>query len=131
MTYLFDTHAWLWLLLEPTRIGPKMRGLVRNASHRFSLSIASAWEIAIKHAMGRLVLPEPPLAYIQSRTTEDGVSLLPVRLDHVSAAASLPRHHVDPFDRLLIAQAVAEGMRFISHDRFAPLYDIHVVDPSK
>jgi PIN domain nuclease of toxin-antitoxin system len=97
--------------------------------NQFSLSIASAWEIAIKHAAGRLKLPEPPLAYIQSRTAEDAISLLPVRLDHVCAAAELPRHHVDPFDRLLIAQAKAEGLVFISHDRHAPLYDLKVVDP--
>jgi PIN domain nuclease of toxin-antitoxin system len=127
--YLLDTHAWLWLLIEPKRIGPKTRAIVRNASNQFSLSIASAWEIAIKHAAGRLTLPEPPLSYIQSRTAEDAVSLLPVRLDHVCAAAELPRHHMDPFDRLLIAQARAEGLAFMSHDEHAPLYDVKVVDP--
>jgi len=103
--------------------------VARNASNRFSLSIASAWEIAIKHATGRLTLPESPLSYIQSRTAEDSVSLLPVRLDHVCAAAQLPRHHTDPFDRLLIAQAQAEGLTFMSHDEHAPLYDVKVVDP--
>ncbi len=130
MKYLFDTHAWLWLLLEPKRVGKKTRSLVLNRSNEFSLSVASAWEIAIKHAAGRLLLPEPPLAYIQSRTAEDGVRLLPVRLEHACSAAELPRIHADPFDRLLVAQARAEGLVFISHDENAPRYDIRVIDPA-
>src|ERR1041384_4501860 len=87
MKYLFDTHAWLWLLMAPERVGKKMRALVRDGSHEFHLSVASAWEIAIKHALGRLTLPEEPLAYVESRTSEDGVGLLAIRLEHVCAAA--------------------------------------------
>jgi PIN domain nuclease of toxin-antitoxin system len=131
VTYLFDTHTWLWLLLEPDRIGPKTRSLVLQRGHEFCLSIASAWEIAIKHVAGRLVLPEAPLQYINSRTTEDGVRLLSVRLEHVCSAAGLPRHHADPFDRLLIAQARIEGMQFMSHDQAVCRYDVQVVDPTE
>jgi PIN domain nuclease of toxin-antitoxin system len=130
VTYLFDTHAWLWLLLEPERVGKKTRVLVLNRGNEFCLSVASAWEIAIKHAAGRLLLPEAPLTYIQSRTAEDGVRLLPVRLDHVCSAAELPRLHADPFDRLLVAQARAEGMVFISHDQTVARYDVRVIDPA-
>lgn len=130
MTYLFDTHAWLWLLLAPERVGKKTRALVVSGKHEFYLSIASAWEIAIKHAAGRLVLPEAPLAYIQSRTNDDGVKLLPVRIEHVCGAAELPRHHADPFDRLLVAQARAEDLAIISHDEAVSRYDVRVIDPA-
>jgi len=131
VTYLFDTHAWLWLLIEPERIGKRTRVLVQDASNDFCLSIASAWEIAIKHAAGRLELPESPFAYIQSRTAEDGVTLLSVRLEHVCDAAALPRHHADPFDRLLVAQAVREDLTIISHDAALRRYDVQVVDPAR
>jgi PIN domain nuclease of toxin-antitoxin system len=131
MRYLFDTHAWLWLLLAPERVGKKTRSLVLDGSHEFHLSLASAWEIAIKHALGRLVLPQEPLSYIESRTAEDGVKLLSIRLEHVCDAAALPRHHTDPFDRLLVAQARAEKLAIISHDASVARYDVRVVDPSR
>lgn len=131
MTYLFDTHAWLWLLLEPERVGKKTRRLVLDARNDFCLSLASAWEIAIKHAAGRLTLPESPLSYIQSRSAEDGVRVLPIRLEHVCAAADLPRHHADPFDRLLISQARVEGYSIISHDRAFAAYDVRIIDPAR
>lgn len=131
MRYLLDTHAWLWLLMSPERVGKKTRALVLDGSHELLLSVASAWEIAIKHAVGRLVLPEEPLAYIESRTSEDGVRLLAIRLEHVCEAAGLPRHHTDPFDRLLVAQARAEDLAIISHDENIARYAVRVVDPSR
>jgi PIN domain nuclease of toxin-antitoxin system len=108
-----------------------MRKLAVHPKSEFSLSIASAWEIAIKHAAGRLTLPEPPLDYVQSRTREDGVGLVPIRLEHVCAAASLPRHHADPFDRLLVAQARAEQLTVVTHDEHIPAYGVRVVDPAR
>jgi PIN domain nuclease of toxin-antitoxin system len=131
MTYLFDTHTWLWLLLDPGRVGKKTRGVVLDPKNDFCLSLASAWEIALKHAAGRLTLPEAPLSYVQSRTAEDGVRLLPIRLEHVCAAAELPRHHGDPFDRLLVAQARAEKYTIISHDRAFASYDVQLLDPAR
>jgi PIN domain nuclease of toxin-antitoxin system len=129
--YLFDTHAWLWLLLAPKRVGKKTKALVLDGRHEFHLSIASAWEIAVKHAAGRLALPEDPLEYVQSRTRDDGVKLLPIRLEHVCGAAVLPRHHADPFDRLLVSQARAEDLAIISHDENVALYDVRVIDPAR
>ena len=79
MKFLLDTHAWLWMMLEPTRIGPRTR-VVLAEPDEFCLSTASAWEIAIKHAAGRLVLPEPPYSYILSRTKADGVRLLGIEV---------------------------------------------------
>lgn len=71
MRYLLDTRAWLRLLLEPDRVGAKMRRLAADGGNEFHLSLASAWEIAIKHAAGRLTLPEEPFEYIRSRTRDD------------------------------------------------------------
>lgn len=130
MKILLDTHAWLWMMLEPKRIGPKTRALVADRDNNFMLSLASVWELAIKHAAGRLVLPEEPASYVSSRTRADGVALLPLQLEHVCAAAQLPRHHADPFDRLLIAQASAEAAVLMTHDQHIPRYAIETLDPT-
>jgi PIN domain nuclease of toxin-antitoxin system len=74
-------------------------------------------------------LPEAPFDYIQSRTSDDGIGLLPTRLEHVCAASELPRHHTDPFDRLLVAQASAEDLTLISGDEAVARYARRVVDP--
>ena len=131
MNLLLDTHAWLWMMIEPKRLGRKTRALLANRDHRFWLSIASVWEIALKHAAGRLTLPEAPLPYIQSRTREDGIALLPVQIEHVCAAALLPRHHSDPFDRLLVAQAQAEALVLLTHDQNIAQYALAVRDPTR
>jgi PIN domain nuclease of toxin-antitoxin system len=128
---LLDTHAWLWMMIEPKRIGRKTRALVADRANTFRLSVASVWELAIKHAAGRLVLPEEPLAYVRSRTREDGVALLPIQVEHVCAAALLPRHHADPFDRVLVAQAQAEDLVLLTHDQHIPLYGVRVRDPAQ
>jgi PIN domain nuclease of toxin-antitoxin system len=128
---LLDTHAWLWMMIEPQRIGRRTRVLLEeDQGHAFLLSVASAWELAIKHAAGRLTLPEPPLRYIRSRTLADGVGLLAVSLDHVCRAAELPRHHADPFDRLLVAQAELERLVIVTHDQHIPRYGVDVHDPA-
>jgi PIN domain nuclease of toxin-antitoxin system len=130
MRILLDTHAWLWLMLEPERVGERTRSLVSGGANAFVLSIASVWELAIKHAAGRLDLPEPPLRYVQSRTQADGIALLTIRLEHACRAAELPRHHADPFDRLLVAQAELEGLTVLTHDRQVALYGVPTLDPA-
>jgi len=126
---LIDTHAWLWMMLEPKRIGKKTRKLI-SGDHTFHLSVASVWELAIKHAAGRLVLPEEPLAYVRSRTAADGIAVLPIRLEHACTAARLPRHHGDPFDRMLVAQAQTEDLVLLTHDEDIPRYQVEVRDPT-
>ncbi|HVK88408.1 MAG TPA: type II toxin-antitoxin system VapC family toxin [Kofleriaceae bacterium] len=130
MRILLDTHAWLWLMLEPARIGPATRALVEAGEHTFLLSIASVWELAIKHAAGRLTLPEPPHAYVQSRTRADGIRVLAISVAHACRSAELPRHHADPFDRLLVAQAELEQLTILTHDQHIPRYGVAVRDPS-
>ena len=131
MKYLLDTHAWLWMMIEPEKIGPATRQLVVQSDHTFHLSIASAWEIAIKHAAARLKLPEDPYSYVLSRTRADGIALLSISLEHVCRAGALPRHHADPFDRLLIAQAEQENLVLLTHDAHMAAYGIAVHDPTQ
>jgi PIN domain nuclease of toxin-antitoxin system len=118
------------MMIEPRRIGKKTRALCVDPRSTFRLSIASVWEIAIKHAAGRLTLPDVPLRYVVTRTREDGIVLLPVQVEHVCLAAQLPRHHGDPFDRLLVAQAQSENLVLLTHDEDIGKYAIDVRDPS-
>jgi PIN domain nuclease of toxin-antitoxin system len=129
MRLLLDTHAWLWMLIEPDRIGPKTRALLGESGHTFMLSVASVWELAIKHAAGRVSLPDAPLEYVRSRTRADGIALLPISVEHVCRAAALDRHHNDPFDRVLVAQAQIDGLVIVTHDQHIPRYGVEVRDP--
>jgi len=91
------------------------------------LSAASAWEIAIKFASGKLRLPEPPAAYVVRRMADQGVRPIAVSHQHALAVASLPPHHRDPFDRLLVAQANLEDMVLISSDRIFLNYSVQLL----
>ncbi len=122
MRLLLDTHAALWFVLGDERFGTAARRLVRDAEHEILVSAVVVWEVAIKRRLGKLDAPD----HLVSRLTEYGAIGLPVTLDHAAAVEQLPDHHRDPFDRLLVAQAVAEGATLISRDpAFAP-YDVPV-----
>jgi PIN domain nuclease of toxin-antitoxin system len=123
---LLDTHAWLWLQTSPERLGSCLAH-ARNPQNTLLLSAASSWEIAIKWAIGRLELPEAPGSYVPSRMILNGVEGLPVYHRHALEVASLPRHHSDPFDRLLVAQARVEGATLITADRQFQEYDVELM----
>jgi PIN domain nuclease of toxin-antitoxin system len=112
---LLDTHVFLWLQTEPERLGDSLP-LVEDERTALLLSAASSWEIAIKHALGRLPLPDPPERYVPARMHSIGAGSLPIEHSHALAVASLPPLHRDPFDRLLIAQATAEGVTILTAD---------------
>jgi len=127
MRLLFDTHCWLWWLTTPDRLGRDVRSRVENAANGIYLSAASSWEIAIKHALGKLPLPEPPARFVPVRLARDGVLALPIEHAHALHVASLPHHHRDPFDRLLIAQAQLEKMPIVTADPQFQAYDVELV----
>lgn len=104
MKLLLDTHVFLWLQTEPERLGEKLSRL-EDTRNELLFSAASSWEIAIKYALGRLPLPEPPPRYVPERLRAIGAQALPVEHSHALAVAALPPLHRDPFDRLLVAQA--------------------------
>ncbi len=124
MTYLLDTHVWLWLLTDPERIRPDLLAELRDGRTRVLLSAASSWEIAIKWAIGRLPLPSPPATFVPSRMQRSGVEGLPVTHAHALRVATLPHLHRDPFDRALIAQAQLEGLTIVTADRAFDGYDV-------
>jgi PIN domain nuclease of toxin-antitoxin system len=123
---LLDTHSWLWMVGESGRLADSSRGLLRDPSNDVFLSAASAWEIAIKYAAGKLRLPQPPAALITQWMAEVRMGALPILHAHALRAGELPLHHRDPFDRLLIAQAQIEGLTVLTADRVFAKYDVPV-----
>jgi PIN domain nuclease of toxin-antitoxin system len=101
--------------------------LVEDPENQLLFSAASSWEISIKYALGKLPLPLPPLEYILSRMETSGTSPLPVQHSHALHAGSLPRHHADPFDRLLIAQAQLEDVSILTADRQFEAYEVDLL----
>jgi PIN domain nuclease of toxin-antitoxin system len=113
--------------LAPERFSPDARALVEARGSVLYLSAASAWEIAIKHALGRLRLPEPPAIYVPSRVTALGIQTLAIEPHHALRAATLPAHHRDPFDRLLIAQAQLDGLPLLTADPVIDNYEVETI----
>jgi PIN domain nuclease of toxin-antitoxin system len=124
--FLVDTHCWLWLQASPERLSSEMLSLLEDPANELILSAASSWEIAIKYALGKLPLPEPPSRYVPSRMATSGSRGLPVEHAHALRVAELPAHHRDPFDRLLIAQAQIEKLVLVTVDREFEKYDVEV-----
>jgi len=124
---LLDTQVWLWMLATPERLSPRSRALVVAAENDLLLSAASAWEIAIKHGLGKLHLPERPSEYIPRLMARTGITALPIHHRHALHVALLPLHHHDPFDRLLIAQAQLEELPILTADQTFRRYDVEVL----
>ncbi|MFZ5818330.1 MAG: type II toxin-antitoxin system VapC family toxin [Chloroflexota bacterium] len=127
MRYLLDTHTFLWWNLDDAQLSPLARDLIADGGHEIFLSAATAWEIAIKAARGRLALPEAPARYISTRMNLHGFQALPVYIHHAAHVYQLPLHHTDPFDRLLIAQSQIESMPIISVDADIRAYEVEVI----
>ena len=124
MKFLLDTHCWLWLQTEPGRLPDDLlETLADPSSHRY-LSAASAWEIAIKHAIGKLPLPEPPALYVPERMRLSRFEGLAITHAHALAVSALPPHHRDPFDRVLVAQARVEGLTLVTADAALEAYEV-------
>lgn len=113
---LLDTHVLLWAVAEPAKIPETFRTRIEEAETEVLFSAASVWELAIKMQVGRIELPVSP-EEIASAAVRMGFLELPVSAAHAASVRSLPLHHRDPFDRLLIAQALHEPARFLTADR--------------
>ena len=127
MNLLLDTPCWLWMQASPENFSARAREILDDPDNVLLLSPVSAWEIASKYALGRLTLPIPPAEYVPSRMKSSGVDALALQHSHALQVASLPWHHQDPFDRLLIAQAQVEGLPILSADRRLAAYDVELV----
>lgn len=122
MRILFDTHALLWYVTGNTRLSNAHRALIIDPAHRKCVSIVSLWEIAIKTSSGKLFLLRPLHDLVPA-----GINILPLRLGHLLHLQTLPHHHRDPFDRALIAQAIAEGLALLSVDGQFAAYDLQIL----
>jgi PIN domain nuclease of toxin-antitoxin system len=116
---LLDTHVVLWWRTNDPRLAADVRSEI-SVAPLVLVSAASAWEVAIKIALGRLVLPEP----FANGVDASGFQRLPVAFEHAEAAGSLPDHHRDPFDRMLVAQCKLEGCTLVSHDKLLAPYGV-------
>lgn len=124
MKVLLDTHTFLWWNLDDGLLSKRAKEIIADGENEVYLSAASAWEIAIKCARGRLVLPEPPGAYLAARMEMNRFLALPVQISHAARVYELPMLHNDPFDRLLIAQSQLESLPLLSGDREIQQYDV-------
>jgi PIN domain nuclease of toxin-antitoxin system len=115
------------MIADPSRLGLHARAMVEDRRNDLFLSAASSWEIAIKHGMGRLDLPSPPDALIPEQMRRSGVAGLPIEHAHALRVGTLPAHHRDPFDRLLIAQAQIESLAILTADPVFDRYEVEVV----
>jgi PIN domain nuclease of toxin-antitoxin system len=116
------------MALQPQRLGEVSRSIIADRANTLFLSIASAWEMAVKQARGKLELPTDIATYLRSRLMLSGATLLSVSTDHVFALDSIPDRHRDPFDRMLVAQALVEGMKLVSADPRVLAYPIATID---
>lgn len=127
MKYLLDTMVWLWSVGPTDKINRAGLDILADGEQELYLSAASSWEIAIKTRLGKFDLPEAPLQYVGSRTVAQGIRPLSITQNHTLRVFDLPLHHKDPFDRLLISQAMAEGMTILTADRAFRKYPVELV----
>ena len=124
MKYLLDTHIFLWWLIDDSRLSERRRKIIRDPNNFIFISVASAWEISVKEKLGKIQIKDPNwLDFFK----EEGFTLLPVTLEHIHQLHILPFHHKDPFDRMLISQAITENCTFITSDKKIKNYDIEVI----
>lgn len=126
MNLLLDTHVALWAITDSPKLSEKARALITSPKTNVWVSAANVWEIAIKYALGRGDMPvsgADAMRYFQ----ESGYRFLPVEAEHAVAVGELPAHHQDPFDRILIAQALVEPMRLMTHDPLVALYSDTII----
>ena len=124
MTLLLDTHVLLWFLKDDPQLSRAAKAAIENPANRKLVSVATCWEIAIKAGLGKLKLDEPAGGLLARELAANSFELLSISLEHATAVESLPPHHKDPFDRLLIAQALAESLSLVSADSQLDAYGV-------
>ena len=120
---LLDSHVLLWIMEDNPRLGPDVRRIIADPGNQIHVSAVSIWELALKRSLGKLQAPENLVAAVR----EYDLIELPVTFDHAEQAGNLPQIHRDPFDRMLVAQAQAEGLELVTSDTRIPRYGICTV----
>ena len=127
MRYLLDTHTFIWWDQKSANLSPRARALFHDTAARLLLSIASVWEIQIKLAIGKLALPAPLMDIVNNQIKTNQIELLPITLSHIASLDGLPMYHRDPFDRMLVAQAISEQIPIISADPVMGQYPVTAI----
>lgn len=128
MQFLLDTHALIWFFSGDIKLSDTARVLIEDIDNIKYISLASVWEMSIKQSKGKLTLSLPLDDYIQEKIRLEDFQLLNIKLSHLKVISQLPFHHNDPFDRLLIAQAIVENISIISQDSMFNSYDISLIE---
>jgi PIN domain nuclease of toxin-antitoxin system len=124
MKILLDTCTFLWIITDDPNLSSRARELFSDPAHDIYLSVVSAWEIAIKHAIGRLPLPKKPEQFIPSQRARHGITSLALEEEDTLYVTRLPEFHRDPFDRMLICQAIVNGMTILTPDESITRYPV-------
>lgn len=127
MNLLLDTHTFLWLVGSPALLSLTAHAAIQERSNTLYLSYASVWEMQIKLQLGKLVLPAALDCIVEEQQRVNNLQLLPIALGHIYALGALPSHHKDPFDRLIIAQSLAEDWRIVGNDSKFAAYNVQLV----
>ena len=125
MKVLIDTHALIWFAESSSRLSKTAIRLLQDDTHTIYYSVVSMWEMTIKHQLGKLHLNAPLDADFRRKAFENGMFEVPIEFKHVIHTGKLPLHHRDPFDRLLVAQAVVEGFSIVSQDEMLDAYPVN------
>ncbi|HEV7373805.1 MAG TPA: type II toxin-antitoxin system VapC family toxin [Pyrinomonadaceae bacterium] len=123
MKLLLDTHTFLWFIDDSPRLSARAKSLLESDADLL-LSVASLWEISIKISIGKLTLAQPFDVFLRQQLTNNDIEILPISLAHLGVVSTLPFHHRDPFDRLLIAQEIIEKMSVVGIDTAFDAYSI-------
>jgi PIN domain nuclease of toxin-antitoxin system len=127
MKVLVDTHTFIWALLHDHRLSARAKQVLRSDEHELVYSLVSLWEIAIKMKTGKLNTLGSSVTYVRDEMDNYSMQLLPIRYEHILALETLPAHHSDPFDRLLIAQAITESLPILTPDAVFAAYPVKVL----
>ncbi len=125
MKLLLDTHIFIWYVLDIQKLSATVRALIDDEDNDILLSTASIWEMAIKQSTGKLSFILPFKEFIEQQLSVNKFNLLEIKIDHINVVATLPFHHRDPFDRLLIAQSIVEQIPILSADSAFDAYPIN------
>ena len=124
MKYLLDTHSLLWIITEDSRLSKKAERIYLDAENDICLSMASIWELAIKSSLEKISLKKPLDEFVEKHIRGNNIKILDIRLPHVLRIERLPFHHRDPFDRLIISQAIEDNLTIIGCDKAFDMYSV-------
>ena len=127
MRLLLDTCTFLWVIADPAHLSAKAKDLFADPANEVFLSVVSCWEIAVKHALGRLPLPDSPGQFIPHQREAHGVDSLPLDEEAALHVCRLPALHADPFDRMLASQAIIHGLALLTPDKQIARYPVRIV----